>query len=322
MAAPQQEARQSPWTAADVPPLEGQVAVVTGANTGVGFEAARVLAERGARVVLACRCAGRARAAADRIGLGAEVLELDLASLRSIRHAANQLRDRHPIVDLLINNAGVMDVPYGTTEDGFELHIGINHFGHFAFTGLVLPLLAGSDGARVVTVSSVAHKRGSIDFNDLAYEHSYKPSPAYGRSKLANLLFTIELDRRLAAAGQRTIALAAHPGLSHTELYRHESLPVRILLGVIEPIYFQSAAMGALPTLRAATDPAAARGAYYGPGGRKEYKGHPVVVEAVPAARDADVARQLWTVSEELTGVSYPLYLSPARSRRLLPHRW
>jgi NAD(P)-dependent dehydrogenase (short-subunit alcohol dehydrogenase family) len=202
-------------------------------------------------------------------------------------------------------------VPYGTTEDGFELHIGINHFGHFAFTGLVLPLLAGSGGARVVTVSSVAHKRGRIDFNDLACEHSYKPSPAYVRSKLANLLFTLELDRRLADAGQRTIALAAHPGLSRTELYRHESLPVRILLGVMEPIYFQSAAMGALPTLRAATDPAAARGAYYGPDGRKEYKGHPVIVEAVPAARDAEVARRLWTVSEELTGVSYPLAHCP-----------
>lgn len=301
----------SSWTADDVPQLDGRVAVVTGANTGVGFETALVLARRGAHVVLACRSAERARAAAARItercGAAPDILELDLASLDSVRHAAGQLSERHPSIDLLVNNAGVMDVPYGTTADGFELHLGINHFGHYAFTGLILPLLARAGGARIVNVSSVAHARGSIDFDDLGYARSYKPTPAYARSKLANLLFTFELDRRLAAAGHKTVGLAAHPGLARTDLYRHESLPARVALLVLNPILCQSAAMGALPTLRAATDPAAVGGAYYGPGGWKEYKGHPVPVEAAPAAHDEEAARRLWDASEKLTGVAFRL---------------
>jgi NAD(P)-dependent dehydrogenase (short-subunit alcohol dehydrogenase family) len=305
-------AASAKWSAADVPALTGRVAVVTGANTGIGFEAALVLARRGAQVVLACRSVERAREAAARIAASSEaaptveVLELDLGSLDSIRSAAGRLREKHPRIDLLINNAGVMDVPYGKTEDGFELHLGINHFGHFAFTGLLMPQLTTVPGSRIVNISSVAHDRGRIDFDDLAYTREYTPSRAYARSKLANLLFTFELNRRLAAASAPTTALAAHPGLSRTELYRHEKPAASLVIRLIDPFLMQDAAMGALPTLRAATDPAALGGMYYGPAGRRQFKGHPVPVEAVPAAHDAEVARQLWAESEKLTGVSFP----------------
>ena len=301
--------RPTSWTASDVPDMVGRVAVVTGANTGIGFETARVLARRGARVVLACRSVARGREAAERIAdspAGApEVVELDLGSLASVSRAAEQLRDSHPRVDLLINNAGVMDVPYGTTEDGFERHLGINHLGHFALTGLLLPQLVSVPGSRVIVLGSIVHTRGRIDFDDLAFAQDYKPSRGYARSKLANLLFAFELQRRLAAAGVGTAALAAHPGVSATDLDRYEPVWVRLLTGLLKPVVFQSAAMGALPTLRAATDPAAAGGAYYGPDGRKGFKGHPVLVPAADAAHDPQVARRLWEESERLTGVSF-----------------
>jgi NAD(P)-dependent dehydrogenase (short-subunit alcohol dehydrogenase family) len=303
-------AQESPWSAADVPRLDGRVAVITGANTGIGFETARVLAERGAHAVLACRSVERARAAAARIAVTAdaapEILELDLASLSSVRHAVEQLRDLHPGIDLLVNNAGVMDVPYGTTEDGFESHLGINHLGHFALTGLLLPQLTGTEGSRIISVSSVVHARGQIDFDDLAYTRDYKPGPAYARSKLANLLFAFELDRRLTAVGSPAAALAAHPGLSRTELYRYEKPVARVAVRLLSPALMQSAASGALPVLRAATDPAAAGGTYYGPSGRKQYKGHPVLVDAAPTAHDLAAARRLWDESEKLTGVAFP----------------
>lgn len=303
-------ASDSPWSAADVPRLDGRVAVITGANTGIGFETARVLAENGAHVVLACRSVERARAAAARIAASAdaapEILELDLASLGSIRRAAKQLRELHPGIDLLVNNAGVMDVPYGTTEDGFESHLGINHLGHFALTGLLLPQLTKAEGSRIVSISSVVHARGRIDFDDLAYTRAYQPGPAYARSKLANLLFAFELDRQLTAAGSPAASLAAHPGLSRTELYRYEKPVARIAVRLLSPVLMQSAASGALPVLRAATDPAAAGGTYYGPSGRKQYKGQPVLVDAAPAAHDEAAARRLWHESEKLTGVAFP----------------
>ncbi|MGH3417404.1 MAG: oxidoreductase, partial [Actinocrinis sp.] len=286
---------------------------------GIGFETALVLARRGAKVVLACRSAEKARAAADRIAAGPQtpaadqpdvvdldVVELNLGSLASVRRAAGELRSRYPRIDLLINNAGVMDVPFGTTEDGFELHLGINHLGHFALTGLLLPQLTAAPHARIVTVSSVAHLRGRIDFDDLGYQREYKRDPAYCRSKLANLLFTFALQRRLAAAGLPAAALAAHPGLSRTDLFRNDSFAVRLAMRAAGPFIMQSAAMGALPTLRAAVDPQARGGAYYGPGGRKEYKGHPIVVEAGPAAHDEAAQQRLWTESEKLTGVVFP----------------
>jgi NAD(P)-dependent dehydrogenase (short-subunit alcohol dehydrogenase family) len=298
----------SPWSEADVPRLDGRVAVITGANTGIGFETARVLAEHGARVVLACRSVERARAAAARIAVsteaGLEIVELDLASLSSVRHAAERLREAHPSIDLLINNAGVMDVPYGNTEDGFESHLGINHLGHFALTGLLLPQL--TEGSRIVSISSVVHRRGQIDFDDLRYTRAYTPAAAYARSKLANLLFSFELNRRLTAAGSPVTALAAHPGLSRTELYRYEKPVTRLAARLLGPVVMQSAAAGALPTLRAATDPAAAGGTYYGPSGKNQYKGHPVLVEPAPAAHDVVASQQLWDASEKLTGVTFP----------------
>ncbi|MEZ0067521.1 NAD(P)-dependent dehydrogenase (short-subunit alcohol dehydrogenase family) [Streptacidiphilus sp. MAP12-20] len=301
------------WSAADVPDQSGRVAVVTGANSGLGLETAKVLAARGATVVLACRDPKRAGAAAEEIsaqGGKTELLALDLASLESVRAAAVELRERHQRIDLLINNAGVMYTPYSKTADGFELQLGTNHLGHFAFTGLVLDRLTDVPGSRIVVLASLAHQlaRRGVNFDDLQSERSYSRLTAYGRSKLANLLFTYELQRRLDAAGARTIALAAHPGYSSTELTRHlPSLlqPLNRLL--VEPFFAQPAVQGALPTLRAASDPQAQGGQYYGPDGFQELRGAPQLTRSNRASHDTDVQRRLWSVSEELTGVSYAL---------------
>src|SRR5690242_17778527 len=245
------------WTAGDVPGQHGRVAVVTGANTGLGFEAARVLAARGASVVLAVRDTGKGKAAAARIAgtaPGADVMiqPLDLASLESIRAAAGELRARHPGIDVLVNNAGVMFLPRQITGDGFELQFGTNHLGHFALTGLLLEQMLPVPGSRVVTVSSTAHRLGArINLDDLQSERSYNRVAAYSQSKLANLMFTYELQRRLSGAGT-TIAVAAHPGLADTELTRNTP-PITAFF--YARVISQKAAMGALPTLRAATDP-------------------------------------------------------------------
>jgi NAD(P)-dependent dehydrogenase (short-subunit alcohol dehydrogenase family) len=295
------------WSAADIPDQAGRIAVVTGANSGIGLEAARYLAARGALVVLAGRDTGRTKTAAEQIaaqvsGAQVDTVSLDLASLESVRRAANEIRARYPRLDLLINNAGVMMTPYMRTEDGFELQFGTNHLGHFAFTGLVLPSLLEVPGSRVVTVSSNGHKMGRIHFDDLQSERRYRRVSAYSQSKLANLLFTYELQRRLAAAGAQTIATAAHPGTSDTALVRH--LPGWMQAGSrLAPS--QDARMGALPTLRAATDPAASGGDYYGPGGLGEFTGPPRRVRSSARSHDTDAQRQLWTVSEQLTGVTY-----------------
>ncbi|MEB3020534.1 SDR family NAD(P)-dependent oxidoreductase [[Mycobacterium] crassicus] len=299
------------WTTADIPDQTGRVAVITGANTGLGYETAAALAARGTHVVLAVRNLDKGRDAAALISkrsTGADVAlqELDLTSLDSIRAAATQLRADHDRIDLLINNAGVMYPPKSTTKDGFELQFGTNHLGHFAFTGLLLDRLLPVEGSRVVTVSSIGHRiRADIHFDDLQWERRYNRVEAYGQAKLANLLFTYELQRRLAAHGT-TIATAAHPGGSNTELMRH--LPGWAAAGypVIAPL-FQDAAMGALPTLRAATDPQALGGQYYGPDGFAQTRGYPKVVESSRKSHDVQRQRRLWTVSEELTGVSYPL---------------
>jgi NAD(P)-dependent dehydrogenase (short-subunit alcohol dehydrogenase family) len=301
-----------PWTAADVPDQQGRTAVVTGANTGIGFEAAKVLAERGATVVLACRGVDRAAQAADRIRAGApkadvRTLRLDLGSLASVRSAAEQLRSDFPRIDLLINNAGLMMTPPGRTEDGFELQFGVNHLGHFALTGLLLDRLVTVPGSRIVTVSSVGHRGGHINFDDLQSQRRYSRTGAYAQSKLANLLFTYDLQRRLAEAGAETIAVAAHPGGSRTELARNLPLALRPVVAVMMRFVGQSAEMGALPTLRAAVDPAARGGDYYGPSGRSEQSGYPKLVESNARSHDAAVQRRLWTESERLTGVSYPV---------------
>ncbi|MFJ8795308.1 SDR family NAD(P)-dependent oxidoreductase [Streptomyces sp. NPDC102462] len=295
------------WTERDVPEQRGRVAVVTGANTGLGFETARVLAERGASVVLAVRDTEKGKQAAARMIGDVTVQALDLTSLDSVRAAAAALRDRHRRIDLLINNAGVMYTPKQTTRDGFELQFGTNHLGHFALTGLLLDLLLPVPGSRVVTVSSTGHRiRAAIHFDDLQWERSYSRVGAYGQSKLANLMFTYELQRRLAAHGS-TVAVAAHPGMSNTELARNTPAIVRTPLTWLAPAITQKAPMGALPTLRAATDPAVLGGQYYGPGGRTEVKGHPRLVTSSPQSYDAATQHRLWTTSEELTGIKFPI---------------
>src|SRR6266436_3226871 len=281
------------WTSEDVPGQCGRLAVVTGANTGLGFETARVLAARGASVVLAVRDTGKGKAAAARIagtapGADVTVQPLDLASLDSVRAAAAELRARHPRIDLLINNAGVMLPPKQATVDGFELQLGTNHLGHFALTGLLLEQMLPVPGSRVVTVSSIAHRiRARINFGDLQSERSYSRVAAYSQSKLANLMFTYELARRLSGAGT-TIAVAAHPGLAGTELGRN--------LPAIAAFFYarvtQKPAMGALPVLRAATDPGVSGGQYYGPGGFFGARGYPELAASSRRSRDTAVQRR------------------------------
>lgn len=313
------------WTEADVPDQSGRVAIVTGANTGLGYDTARVLAANGATVVLAVRDTGKGDAAAAQITAASPTAQvavqaLDLGSLQSIRAAAEELKAAYPRIDLLINNAGVMYTPKQTTADGFELQLGTNHLGHFALTGLLLQNLLPVAGSRVVTVASNAHKqRAAIRFDDLQSERSYDRVAAYGQSKLANLLFTYELQRRLAAGGRTagadpdagadtpTIAVAAHPGLSSTELMRNLPGPIRPATEFFWGLLAQSAARGALPTLRAATDPGVRGGQYYGPDGFGEWRGDPKVVQSSKRSHDETTQRRLWTVSEELTGVTYPV---------------
>jgi len=294
------------WTEQHIPDQHGRVAIVTGANTGLGFETARMLAARGASVVLAVRNVEKGKRAADRITGDVSVQALDLTSLDSIRSAAADLRAAHPRIDLLINNAGVMYTPRRTTADGFELQFGTNHLGHFALTGLLLDRLLPVPGSRVVTVSSTGHRiRAAIHFDDLQWERSYSRIAAYGQAKLANLMFTYELNRRLAAHGT-TVAVAAHPGVSNTELIRNAPAALRVPVTWVAPLFTQKPEMGALPTLRAATDPAVRGGQYYGPGNRSETRGHPRLVTSSPGSHDEAVQRRLWAVSEELTGVTFP----------------
>jgi NAD(P)-dependent dehydrogenase (short-subunit alcohol dehydrogenase family) len=301
------------WTADDVPSQRGRLAVVTGANTGIGFEAAQVLAARGTSVVLAVRDTDKGKRAAARItdaapGADVTVQRLDLASLESVRAAAGELRSAHPRIDLLINNAGVMYPPKQTTRDGFELQFGTNHLGHFALTGLLLERLLPVPGSRVVTISSVAHNmRARIHFDDLQWERSYDRVAAYGQSKLANLLFTYELHRRLSASHADTIAVAAHPGIANTELYRNSPAWMRPFMAAIMQFTSQNADMAALPTLRAATAPDVLGGQYYGPGGFLGSRGHPTLVKSSNQSHDAALQRRLWTVSEQLTGVEFPV---------------
>jgi len=303
-------ARRGGWGAADIPDQSGRIAVITGANTGIGLEAARFLAGAGAHVVLAGRNPDKTRAAAAGLTAGlpaarVSTLALDLASLESVRAAAAQLRAAYPRLDLLINNAGVMMPPRSHTADGFELQFGTNHLGHYALTGLVLPSLLAVPGSRVVTISSNGHKVGRIDFDDLQWERRrYRKMRSYAQSKLANLLFTYELQRRLTAAGAPTVAVAAHPGTANTELVRHLSVLSR-LGSRIAPHH--DARAGALPTVRAATDPAAAGGDYYGPSGIGEFAGPPKRVRSSSRSHDSAAGQRLWRESERLTGVSYPV---------------
>lgn len=302
------------WTDADVPDQSGRVAIVTGSNTGLGYETAKVLARKGARVVLAVRDTAKGDAAAAEITRAAPsadlaVHALDLGSLDSVRTAAAELAAAYPSIDLLINNAGVMYPPKSTTRDGFELQFGTNHLGHFALTGLLLKNVLATPNSRIVVVASMAHDiQAKIDFDDLQWERRrYSRVGAYGQAKLANLMFAYALQRRLEAKGEKTIALAAHPGISNTELMRH--LPGTNLPGVMKAagLVTNSPFKGALATLRAATDPTATGGEYYGPDGFRELMGHPVLVPSSKQSHDVGVQERLWTVSEQLTGVTIEL---------------
>jgi NAD(P)-dependent dehydrogenase (short-subunit alcohol dehydrogenase family) len=291
----------SKWTAADLPALDGRTFVVTGANSGIGLVAARELARAGARVVLAVRSVAKGEEAAKTISGDTEVRALDLADLASVRAFADAWDGG---LDVLVNNAGVMAVPEQRTADGFEMQIGTNHLGHFALTNLLLPHITG----RVVTVSSTAHRMGKINLDDLNWERrSYSRWPAYGQSKLANLLFTLELDRRLGEAGSDVRATAAHPGYAATNLQQHTGSRIQNgFMWLSNKLVAQSDEMGALPTLYAATEDVPS-GSYAGPGGFQQQRGHPKLVGRTDAAKDTETARRLWDLSEELTGARFPL---------------
>lgn len=300
----------SGWSAHDIPDQSGRTAVVTGANSGLGYVTARELARKGARVVLACRSEARGRDAVERLlgelpGADVELRRLDLGDLASVREFA----PRYERLDLLVNNAGVMALPYGTTVDGFERQFGVNHLGHFALTGLLLPALLAAPGARVVTVSSMAHLLGNIDPRDLNSERRYRRWTAYGRSKTANLLFTHELARRLAAAGAGVVAVAAHPGYAATNLQtagpRAEGRRgAERLMEIGNRFLAQPAEAGALPVLYAATAPDVPPDSFTGPSFAM-WRGAPAPSWRAPWTLDDRAGERLWAASERLTGVSY-----------------
>ncbi len=305
----------SKWTAGQIPSQTGRTALITGANSGIGYRAALELARHGAHVLLGCRNYEKGQAALDRLlretpGASAELVELDMASLASIRGFAAAFAARGIALDLLINNAGVMALPKRElTADGFERQFGTNHLGHFALTGLLMPQLLAAPAPRVVTVASLAHRNGKIDFNNLQSERSYKPWDAYGESKLANILFANELNRLAVAAHSKLLSMPVHPGVSVTNIIANgpgSNGPKAMVLKLLAPVIMQPDAAGALPTLYAATSPEARGGEYIGPDGLMEMKGSPVVVKPKPHALDQAVGQRLWTVSEELTGVMYP----------------
>ena len=303
------------WTPDAISDLSGKTIVVTGGNSGIGYEAALQFARKHAEVVLACRSIPKAQSAADTIiasqpGAKVQVMELDLSSLASIRSFADAFHQRHPRLDVLCNNAGVMAIPYRTTVDGFEMQFGTNHLGHFALTGLLMDRILATEGSRVVNVSSGAHRMGSIRFDDLQWKNNYRKWSAYGQSKLANLLFTFELQRHLERAGSKTISVACHPGYAATNLQSagprmQGSSLMESVMALGNTLFSQSAAMGALPTVYAATSPEVHGGDYIGPDGLAELWGQPKKVGCSTAARDTASAAKLWETSEQLTKVHY-----------------
>lgn len=301
------------WSETDVPDQSGRVAVVTGSNTGLGLDTARVLAERGARVVLAVRNPDKGEAACEKIRQSVPDADvstqlLDLGSLESVRTASAELRAAHPRIDLLINNAAVAFPPKTMTPDGFELQFGTNHLGHFALTGLVLENMLGVKGARVVVVASLDHKLGgAIHFDDLQWERRYSGALAYAQSKLANLMFCYAFHRRLVKAGAPLMTVTAHPGYSHSELFRNMWKPAQVMMKYTDRFIGQDPAKGALPQLYAATMPDVQGGQYWGPDGLLEMAGYPTLVRSSRKSYDQQVQERLWTVSEELTGVTYPV---------------
>ena len=301
------------WTANKIPDLSGKVIIITGANSGIGYQSTREFSRNGAEVIVASRDPIKADLAIQKLkeeipGAKLKFIKLDLASLESIRIFADEFKSNYDRLDILMNNAGIMLIPFGKTVDGFEKTVGTNHLGHFALTGLLMDRLSTTPGARVVNVASNAHYAGEMDFNNLLFENKlgYTPMKAYSRSKLANLLFTYELQRRFQSRGDDVISLAAHPGISATSLANH--LFFNVISWLIQPmmrLIFQSSAMGALPSIRAAVDPDARGGQYYGPNGKGEKSGYPIVVDSNAESKDDETARRLWEISEELTGINY-----------------
>ena len=301
------------WTQDHIPELNGKVIIVTGANTGIGFQAARLFARKGAETILACRNEKKAIRAIEKIkkeipGADARYIHLDLGNLGSVRQFAGNIRANYSRLDVLLNNAGIILYPYRTTDDGFESQMGINHLGHFALTGHLSGLIAKSEGARVVNVSSLGYRMGRMDFPNLLYDggRGFSRTGAYGRSKLANLLFTYELDRKFKRSNLDARAVAAHPGYSYTDFGRRSFF--RVLKYIFYPVVklvTQSPEKGALPLVRAAVDPEVRGGDFFGPGGRGERKGFPVRVHSNGASHDEAAAKKLWAVSEELTGIKY-----------------
>ena len=296
------------WDSNDIADQKGRVAIVTGSSSGIGYETARVLAEKNATVIIAVRNLKKGNAAADKIleqhpNANVKVTELDLASLESVRKFASEFKNNYSRLDLLINNAGVMMPPYSKTADGFELQFGTNHLGHFALTGLLFDLIKATPGSRIVNVSSTGHAYGNLDFDDLNWEkRSYKKMQAYADSKIANLYFTYELQKRLDQDGENPLVTAAHPGWTATELQRHAGF-IRFL----NNFFSQDITRGALPTLYAAVGADVKGGDYYGPSGWREMKGYPTKVKSNELSHNEKIARKLWEVSEELTGVKFSL---------------
>ncbi len=299
------------WSIGDISDQSNKTVLVTGANSGLGLATATALAARGARVLLGCRNADRAESAAREIlavneQADVQIVELDLADLASIQKAAEYIGATEAGLDILVNNAGIMAVDHGFTVDGFEKQLGTNHLGHFALSGRLLPLLLATPNARIVSVASLAHRHAKIDFDDLSGDKRYSRWQRYGASKVANLLFTFELTRRLSAAGASQIAVAAHPGASATHL--GDNLPMGRALAPLFSLLGQSAEMGAQASLRAATDPGVKGGEYYGSGDFGGMRGAPTRVTSSGYSHDLDVAEMLWQVSAELTGVDYDFH--------------
>jgi len=301
------------WTLDNIPDLTGKIIIVTGGNSGLGYESVKAFAMKGADVIMASRSMEKGQEARKEILKDVprgeiKVMQLDLGDLESVKNFASEFKIVHTKLDVLLNNAGIMMTPYFTTKDGFEGQLGTNHLGHFALTGLLLDVILDTEGSRIVNVSSGAHKRGEMDFSNLQFENGrdYSPMKSYGRSKLSNMLFTYELQRKLEAANKETIAVAAHPGVATTNLARH--MEGKFLFKILTPLFkmmAQDQAMGALPQIRASVDPEVKGSQYYGPVGKNEFKGYPVVVSSNEASHNTGDAAKLWEASEKLTGVNY-----------------
>lgn len=297
---------KSTWDVQNIPSQSGKVVVITGATSGLGKEASKVLASKGATIILAVRNTKKAEGVTHEIikqfpDSKLDIKKLELNSLKSIQSFSEAIKSNHDRLDILINNAGVMACPFSKTVDGFEIQMGVNHLGHFALTGHLMPLLKKTSDARIVATSSIAHKQGNINFNDINWaKRKYKTSQAYCDSKIANLYFAFELVKKLKGQNDAPIVTIAHPGWTTTELQRHASI-----FRILNPVFSQKVDQGVLPTLRAAIDPNASSGDFYGPAGFMEMKGHPIKVTPNKRSRDESKAKQLWKISEEMTGVIY-----------------